>query len=651
MALFLSAAMVLSGLPSQALAEAVEQTAPPSSAELPLVGRDATISGTWGSCNWSITNGVLIVNAGKGSDTGGVSPWSDYARNIREVRFVSDGDEKVVLPEDSSYLFNEMNYLEVANVKEADTSQVRMMACMFKNCEWLESIDLSSWDVHSVWRMYEMFSGCTMLTSTGIEHWNVSSLYDASKMFANCTRLTTLNLNSWDTSSLGITQEMFYRSGIEFLAISNWNTFNLTDATSMFDECGNLRWLDVSGWDARSLQNMYSMFRKCSSLSSIDLSNWDTFHVERMAEAFSGCSSLRTITVGDGWNTSNVTFGNDMFYGCVKLRGGNGTAYDELNTGLDYAHVDLPDSPGYLTREGQAGFEPSFKTANLTIGDQIGLTFWLEAPDLEQFDYSNAYVTLSVDDKDKRVLTTSLNECILLDTKGRYGFKIDLTSVEMAEPVTATFHYLDDGADKTVELTCSVEDYLKTVDMQGSLPDRALALVHATANLGHYMQPYLSYENGWSLNRDYQEMFTDYGQDTDSAILKLSEYPLFGYDNGDGIKSLGCNVSFGSLTTVNFYITPKDPNAEVKASTTYGGRTFEAKKQADGRWLLSIEGIKPYDYAADLIVDGTAPSEFRFYVAPLAIFNVMAAQGNDQARNDALASAYYLWKAADDFQG
>lgn len=44
-----------------------------------------------------------------------------------------------------------------------------------------------------------------------------------------------------------------------------------------------------------------------------------------------------------------------MFADCPNLVGGNGTTYDEAHTDVEYAHVDLPGQPGYLTGKNNIG--------------------------------------------------------------------------------------------------------------------------------------------------------------------------------------------------------------------------------------------------------------------------------------------------------
>ena len=59
------------------------------------------------------------------------------------------------------------------------------------------------------------------------------------------------------------------------------------------------------------------MFCGCSSLSSLpDISNWNTNNVINMSSMFRGCSSLSSLPDISKWNTNNVTNLWRIFYGC-----------------------------------------------------------------------------------------------------------------------------------------------------------------------------------------------------------------------------------------------------------------------------------------------------------------------------------------------
>ncbi len=106
----------------------------------------------------------------------------------------------------------------------------------------------------------------------------------------------------------------------------------------------NIQYLNTS-----QVTNMYDMFANCSKLTSLDLTYFDTSNVTKMEAMFQSCTELTTITVSSGWTTANVEDSSNMFAGCSKLKGGNGTTYSEGNTNKAYAHVDASGNPGYLT--------------------------------------------------------------------------------------------------------------------------------------------------------------------------------------------------------------------------------------------------------------------------------------------------------------
>ena len=94
------------------------------------------------------------------------------------------------------------------------------------------------------------------------------------------------------------------------------------------------------------------MFSGCESLKTLDMSSFNTSKIWRMREMFSGCNQLETIYAGEGWSTESVTVSSNMFIGCAKLVGAQGSAYDEIHVDASYAHIDGGlDNPGYFTEK------------------------------------------------------------------------------------------------------------------------------------------------------------------------------------------------------------------------------------------------------------------------------------------------------------
>ena len=103
------------------------------------------------------------------------------------------------------------------------------------------------------------------------------------------------------------------------LIFKDVDTSNVTNMSSMFDNCDALTSLDVSGFDTSNVTDMSTMFISCSSLNSLDLSGWNTSNVTNMSSMFNYCSSLTSLDLS-GWDTSNVTNIYGMFNKCSALK-------------------------------------------------------------------------------------------------------------------------------------------------------------------------------------------------------------------------------------------------------------------------------------------------------------------------------------------
>lgn len=165
----------------------------------------------------------------------------------------------------------------------------------------------------------------TVIFSTPIQPQNIA------KWFQDCYNLTAIrNLENLDTASVH-------------------------DMSMTFAKCASLTELDLSAFDTSSVTDMNGMFKHCFHLTELDLSSFDTAHVVRMRDMFHGCENLQTIYVSGKFDTgqlAGVANGRNMFMDCLKLTGGNGTAYDENQTNAAYARIDGgTTNPGYFTKK------------------------------------------------------------------------------------------------------------------------------------------------------------------------------------------------------------------------------------------------------------------------------------------------------------
>ena len=158
-----------------------------------------------------------------------------------------------------------------------------------------------------------------------ISGFNTTNVKYMGYMFAGCKSLTSLDL-------------------------SHFNTYSVTEMEYMFQGCEALRTLNLRGFNTRNVKDLGSMFDGCKHLTSLDLSSFNTSHVWSMKTMFQDCKRLETIYVGNGWSTNAVTESGDMFAGCEKLVGEQGTVYDANHVDAARARIDGgSNDPGYLT--------------------------------------------------------------------------------------------------------------------------------------------------------------------------------------------------------------------------------------------------------------------------------------------------------------
>ena len=180
--------------------------------------------------------------------------------------------------------------------------------------------DPSFVDYHGLTSTKEWFMSCNNLaTITGISNLNTSNVTDMTSMFQYCSALTSLDLSSLNTSNVTKMTHMFYDcQNLESLNISNFNTANVTGMEAMFYNCNKLTSLNLSSFVTDNVTNMQEMFWTCSSLTDIDVTGFKTDIVTSMAQMFFGCSGLTTLDLSS-FNTVNATEMTGMFGGCTNL--------------------------------------------------------------------------------------------------------------------------------------------------------------------------------------------------------------------------------------------------------------------------------------------------------------------------------------------
>jgi len=180
-------------------------------------------------------------------------------------------------------------------------------------------------------------------TITNVEKENKDTI----KMYYNSTTKKAYVLSRktiyFNSSSL----LMFNGKKLNSIIFDNINTSQVTSMDYMFSGV-NVSNLDLSMFDTSNVNSMMAMFEG-SYINSINLQSFNTSKVTSMQQMFNWCNSLTKVYVGENWDISSVTNSERMFADCTNILGGNGTVYDSTKTDIEYARVDVPGTPGYLT--------------------------------------------------------------------------------------------------------------------------------------------------------------------------------------------------------------------------------------------------------------------------------------------------------------
>ena len=86
----------------------------------------------------------------------------------------------------------------------------------------------------------------------------------------------------------------------------------------MFNKCINITEIDLSSFNTSNVNFMQNMFYGCSSLTSLNLANFNTLKVTDMSSMFALCSSLTSLNLSN-FDTSKVSYMVGMFFKCSSL--------------------------------------------------------------------------------------------------------------------------------------------------------------------------------------------------------------------------------------------------------------------------------------------------------------------------------------------
>ena len=308
--------------------------------------------------------------------------------------------------------------------------------------------------------------------------------------------------------------------------------------------------------------------------------------------------------------------------------------------------------------------EPTITGADLALNGSLDFRFYVDIP--AGIDTTGANMTFSIGGRSGRtsqnIPLTSAGTSTDTATKDQRIFSFPVYAIEMAEDVTAVFHYQAGGEDKTATLTTSIKKYLDKVEELNKDPnysENLAKLITATRNYGHYMQPYLAGLHGFTIGTDYTAM------PAGSEITALESLTGFertwntgdslptGYDNSV-LNAVGYYDTFSESTTLNVLANLKTSPTTVTA--TVDGKEATVENPSDNIYRIQISNIAannlgtPYRvvFSADNAVFCDMNVSAMTYVGTVL---PKAAERNQPGEAEALTAFYYYYVAAKAYAG
>ena len=145
------------------------------------------------------------------------------------------------------------------------------------------------------------------------------NITNMSSMFIECSNLKELDIRGLDTKNVEDMSGMFNGcSKLKYVDVSSFNTGKVKDMSYMFGGCNRLEVIDVTRFDTSRVEDMSYMFAGCKRLEAIDVSSFNTGKVKDMSYLFANCADIEELSVSN-WDVSKVEDISGMFLGCTHL--------------------------------------------------------------------------------------------------------------------------------------------------------------------------------------------------------------------------------------------------------------------------------------------------------------------------------------------
>ena len=309
------------------------------------------------------------------------------------------------------------------------------------------------------------------------------------------------------------------------------------------------------------------------------------------------------------------------------------------------------ETPGVYTIWSSDSTVPFFASHSLLLSGEIGVNFYMDLSKLTEEEKAASSMLFSVcgrlqvDDFDASHTNPGGD--------GYYGFTCHISSVQMADTITAVFNY---GDGRSVTQTYSAKDYIDYVNQNpGGFSADARALVASLGSYGANVQPFLAISNGWTLGEAHTAMTGGVSYDADAldTIRGTAANYAFGKDLGSSqVAKVSYSLDLQSKTALRVYFTLQ-PDYAGAVTATLDGSPVEAVRQDDGRYCVTVPSIAAHELGTAHSIVLSAGGSCTVTVSALSYVDAALRSSSKVFANDtaraAVASLYDYYAATTNY--
>lgn len=279
---------------------------------------------------------------------------------------------------------------------------------------------------------------------------------------------------------------------------------------------------------------------------------------------------------------------------------------------------------------------PSIIGHSITLSDQIGVNFYVYVP--AEANMENAYMDFVL--SSGRKISASWNEAkAMYQSYPAYSFTCPITPLEIADTITATLHFGEDGS-ATMINRYSAQEYCEYVkEHSGDFHTSVLSLVQAIEDYGYYLS-----KSEWSDGKTNHNSIPETCATTYSASMMEqvrndvnTNYP-FVKEVANGYEKVGFSLTLNNKTTMNLYFklsfTPSSVSSRFK-EVTLNGETW---------YLYQTNAFSPVSYNTKIDV-------WNAHCYPISYVGLILDGNYSNAKKEAVMAYYYYCTAASTYYG